>query len=155
MVSSLQTGVGMEQASAILPQLALNDRFKSAGAKLRLIGRSKELSELKLFYNDVATKSARGRISVVSGGPGIGKSRLIKELRNYFKSRKIRFVSGNFTRYKSNVPFNALASAFDEYLLKIFRTQPLETQKLIANLKSTLGAQAYRLAHVIPSILNF
>ena len=152
LVKSLKTGQGLDEASNLLPKLALNDRFKAVAATLPIVGREFEFSKLTSFYNAVASESARGRISVISGSSGVGKSRLIQEIRSYFIERKIRFISGSFTKHESLIPFNALASAFDEYLIKISRSQPLEAQKMQAKFKSTLGTHAYKVAEVIPGL---
>lgn len=130
----------------------LIDSFKSVGTNQTLVGREYEYEQLTNFYNAVANDSARGRISLIAGDPGIGKSRLLQEMRNYFLDRKIRFISGSFTKHESKIPFNALASAFDEYLLKIIRTQPLEARKIQQRFKSMLGVFAHRIAEIIPGI---
>lgn len=155
LLESLSSGHGIDRATNLLPKLALNDKFRSVSARLKLVGRDQEFTKLTDFYNAVASESARGRMSVVSGGSGIGKSRLLGEMRSFFVDRKIRFISGNFTKHESAIPFNALASAFDEYLLKIVRTQPLEAQKIQARFKSMLGTHTYKIAEVIPGMRPF
>lgn len=155
LIESLKTGKGVDEASSLLPKLALNDRFKSVAARLQLVGRTDSLQKLTEFYNSVASESARGRISVISGASGVGKSRLMQEVRSYFIERKVRFISGSFTKHESSIPFNALASAFDEYLLKIARTQPLEAQNMQSKFKTILGTHAHKVADVIPSMKNF
>lgn len=133
-------------------KLALTDRYQAVSAKLDLQGRDSELGELIGAYEDVATKGARSRISIVSGGAGIGKSRLLGEVRNYFKARQIRFVSGSFSRHEAALSFNALANAFNEYLLKVLKGQPAEAVELRHRFKVTMGDALYSVAAVVPGL---
>ena len=59
LLKSLKTGEGVELATSLLPKLALNDRFRSVGARLQLVGRDAEFEKLTNFYDAVATESAR------------------------------------------------------------------------------------------------
>jgi serine/threonine protein kinase len=138
--------------SASNMHLALTDRYQAVSAKLELFGRDRELKELIGAYEDVATKGARSRISIVTGSSGIGKTRLLAEMRNYFKSRQIRFVSGSFSRHEAALSFNALANAFNEYLLKVLKGQPLEAADLKRRFRTTMGSAAHSVASVVPGL---
>lgn len=56
------------------------------------VGRRREMSLLCQFLHD--SESGDGRISMISGEPGIGKSRLTKELTAYARSRGIEVLWG-------------------------------------------------------------
>ncbi|MEZ4743025.1 MAG: protein kinase [Bdellovibrionota bacterium] len=144
-----------QRNSSVDFSLALNDRYQAVSAKLEMVGRDGMMKSLIDSYVDIATKSARSRISVIKGGSGVGKTRLLSELRNYFKSRQIRFVSGSFSPHESTLPFNALANAFNEYLLKVLKGQPLEASELKQKFKSTLGASAHLVESVVPGLQPF
>ncbi len=130
------------------------DNFNAINAKFPLIGRKDEFEKLINFYISLEHET-RSRISVVSGESGSGKSRIIQEVRNFLIQRKVRFVGGSFSRHDSKISFNALASSFDEYLLKVKRTQPGEAQRLKETFQEVLGASLNDLAVVIPILKDF
>ena len=135
-----------------VPPLGLNDHFRSQGRRLKLIGRSHQINQLIQFYNKVAYQSARGHISVVSGSSGSGKSRLLRELKEFFVFRKIKFISSSFIKYKPSISMQSFASGFDEYLLKVMHNQPLEARNIKSRLKKTLGSRIHLLTHIVPSL---
>ena len=132
--------------------LGIRDHFRGQGRSLKLIGRSKQISELIKFYNNVAYRSARGHISVICGKSGSGKSRLIREIKEYFVQRKVKFISSNFIKYKPTVSVQSFASGFDEYLLKVMNQRPLESRNIKSRLRKTLGDRIHLLTPIIPSL---
>jgi serine/threonine protein kinase len=74
--------------------LAMKDAFFAVSAQLPLHGRTEEIEAILNEYNQVAEVKARGRITVVSGAPGMGKTRVLNEFRGNLASRRIKFVSG-------------------------------------------------------------
>jgi serine/threonine protein kinase len=136
------------------PKLGAFDSFHAINARFPLMGRRNELNDLINFYLSLEAET-RSRISVVTGGSGTGKSRIIQEVRNFLVQRKVRFVSGSFSRHDSKISFNALAAAFDEYLLKVMRTQPGEAQRLKEAFKEVLGPSIHELATVIPILGDY
>ncbi|MEI8027621.1 MAG: AAA family ATPase [Pseudomonadota bacterium] len=135
-------------------KLGAFDNFNAINAKFPLIGRKEEFDQLVNFYISLEHET-RSRIAVVSGDSGSGKSRIIQEVRNFLVQRKVRFVGGSFSRHDSKISFNALASSFDEYLLKVKRTQPGEAQRLKETFQEVLGASLNELAAVIPILKDF
>jgi serine/threonine protein kinase len=57
--------------------LALKDAFFAVSAQLPLHGRSTEIGAILEEYTQVAEVKARGRITVVNGAPGVGKTRVV------------------------------------------------------------------------------
>ncbi|WP_436794332.1 AAA family ATPase [Actinospongicola halichondriae] len=70
------------------------------GLRLPLAGRQRELSLLEELLE--ATRE-RGRVVEVTGPPGIGKSRLLEELRERHPQRRLRY--GGCTTYESGTPY--------------------------------------------------
>jgi len=56
------------------------------------VGRERELSELRAGLDDVS--ACRGRLFLLSGEPGIGKTRLAEEISNDASERGMRVVWG-------------------------------------------------------------
>lgn len=68
-----------------------------------LIGREAELARLELALDDVL--AGHGRIALVSGGPGLGKTRLAAELGALARSRGARVYEGRCLEGGSMPPF--------------------------------------------------
>src|SRR5207244_1118557 len=58
------------------------------------VGREKEFAELQRRLN--AAIAGEGQFAIVAGEPGMGKTRLLEELKNLAVVRKIRVLSGRF-----------------------------------------------------------
>lgn len=135
--------------------LGLKDRFQAVSAQLQLIGREKDLKQLTTDYEDVAKPRGRARITLVKGGAGIGKSRLIAEFQTYLARRNVRFVSGQFSQHENSLPFNALANAFNEYLYRVIKSRPHEAEELRRRFRATIGPAAHRIAEIVPGLKPF
>jgi ABC-type oligopeptide transport system substrate-binding subunit/class 3 adenylate cyclase len=73
------------------------------GAETRLVGRASELaSGLDALE---AVQAGRGGVLVVSGDAGIGKSRLLHELRTAAESSGIRWLEGRCVSYGESLPY--------------------------------------------------
>src|SRR5688572_5071416 len=62
-----------------------------------LVGRRQELSYLQAAY-DAAASSEGGRLILLSGEPGVGKTRLAREVGQYAERRGGRFLEGYYLR---------------------------------------------------------
>ncbi len=135
--------------------LGLKDRFQAVSAQLSIVGRDKELKQLITDYEDVAKPRGRARITLVKGGAGIGKSRLIAEFQGYLARRNVRFVSGSFSQHENALPFNALANAFNEYLHSVIKRRPHEAEELRRRIRATIGPAAHKIAEIVPGLKPF
>ena len=94
----------------------------------KMVGRDKELDQLKEFLR--AAINGKGKIVLVSGEAGIGKTRLVKELEAYAKSLGVKVLEGRCL-YESPTPF----LPFRESLRSIFQVSksdalPLQQRKI-------------------------
>ncbi len=144
-----------DRPASISFPLGLNDRFQSVSANLKLVGRDKELQALIDGYSATIQEKGRSRLSVVQGTAGTGKTRLLSEFRNYLAQRKIRFISANFSQHENALPFNALANGFNDYLIRVLKSQPHEAEELRRKVKTLLGEAAHRVAAVVPGLKPF
>lgn len=138
--------------AGIFFQLGLKDRFQAVSAQLALVGREKELATLVEEYDAVTKDKGRSRLTVVRGGAGVGKSRLIAEFQTYLARRKVRFISGQFSQHENALPFNALANALNEYLYRILKSHPHEAEEIRRRIRGTLGPLAQSIAMVVPGL---
>ena len=73
----------------------LGSRTRNASAKLPLIGRDKELAELRAALADAA--AGKGSLIEIVGEPGIGKTRLVEELHADQEARVLFAAAEAFT----------------------------------------------------------
>ena len=115
---------------------------ESAPPKTPLIGREFELTVLEHTMD--ALVEGRGAIVSVTGEPGIGKTRLVLEVRSRYRDR-IRFIEGRGVSYAQNFPYWPIRDLLREWL-GVGATTPearvrLELKAELAHLFSTEDAE--------------
>jgi ATP/maltotriose-dependent transcriptional regulator MalT len=105
-----------------------------------LVGRTDELASLQQTLDGLD----RGSPSAVAlvGEPGIGKTRLLRELAVRAEQREYLVLSGSASELERDLPFSAFVDALDEYV------ESLDRNRLSA-LDNDVQAE---LAHVFPSL---
>src|ERR687891_2013041 len=78
-----------------------------------LVGRDFELTVLERTMD--ALVEGRGAIVSIMGEPGIGKTRLVQEVRSRFRDR-VRFIEGRAASYGHNFPFWPIRDLLREWL---------------------------------------
>src|SRR6266511_2228119 len=106
----------------------------------QLVGRADELGSLELVL-DVLDRGRPGAIEL-EGEPGIGKTRLLRELAARAEARGHIVLSGSASELERELPFSVFVDALDEYVAG------LEPER-IAALNDDVQAE---LAHVFPSL---
>ena len=135
--------------------LALKDEFFAVSAQLPITGRDAEINAILNEYKQVSSHKGRARITVVTGGAGIGKTRVLDEFKSKLSAMRIQYVAGLFTQHENSLPFNALANAFNELLVKIIRINPVEADLLSKKIKQIIGPEAHLVANVVPGLKPF
>ncbi len=77
------------------------------------VGREKEFAELQRRLN--AAIAGEGQFAVVAGEPGIGKTRLLEELKNLAIVRKIRVLSGRFVEQDRSFSYQGFCELIEDY----------------------------------------
>jgi PAS domain S-box-containing protein len=77
----------------------------------KLYGRDREIKNLRASFDRVGTGS-RPELVLISGYSGVGKSALVMELHTALVSSSGLFASGKFDQQKRDIPYAALAEAF-------------------------------------------
>ena len=146
-----------EAGNVLLDALPLGryDQIEILSKPMKFSGRAAEMAALQQNYEGVASAQGRSRMTVLKGPAGSGKSRIIGEFRDELVKRQIRFVSGRFSSHESALPFNALANAFNEYLLRLSRSKSAEAAEFQEKVKTLLGPLAHQVAQVVPGLLPF
>ena len=83
----------------------------------RFVGRADELGSLELVLDELD----RGRPAAIEleGEPGIGKTRLLRELRARAEAREHLVLSGSASELERDLPFSVFVDALDEYVASL------------------------------------
>jgi len=100
--------------------LGLSDYSGKIAVSSIMVGREKQKELLLEEYS--LSCSGNFRAVLISGLPGIGKTRLVRELEIFIASGRGYFTSGKFDQYQKNVPYSTLIQAFRE-LMDVFLTE--------------------------------
>src|SRR5262245_29175502 len=105
-----------------------------------LVGRTDELASLQRELDELD----RGRPGCVAllGEPGIGKTRLLRELTMHAEQRSYLVLAGSGSELERDLPFSVYVDALDEYV------ESVDPDRLAA-LDDDVQAE---LAHVLPSL---
>jgi predicted ATPase/class 3 adenylate cyclase len=116
----------------------------------RLYGRERETATLL----DKARSARGGRPAwlLVKGAPGVGKSTLVAQLEDSVRKQKGRFAAGKFDQYKRNVPYLALAQAFQQLIGQLISGSKTELDIWRSRVLDALGANARVVIDVIPEV---
>ena len=108
-------------AEPVKSWLALGPKVQPAsvrgleGLSARMIGRDKELTALRTAASDLMTGDA-GRLILVTGEAGIGKSRLIAEFKASFASEPVTVLEGACQAHTATIAYSLFASLLENYL---------------------------------------
>ncbi|MFA5116535.1 MAG: protein kinase, partial [Candidatus Omnitrophota bacterium] len=113
------------------------DRLKKLLFRTRLIGREEEFNKLKDAFEK--TKVSSGKVTLVKGEAGRGKSRLVDEMRSYVYEQKGTMVSGRCFSQENKTPYQPFRDILNEYIDRFKKAQPQEKESSVSRLKTVLG----------------
>jgi DNA-binding SARP family transcriptional activator/tetratricopeptide (TPR) repeat protein len=119
---------------------AASERPEGSAPGSPFVGRERELAELTAALDDAL--AARGRLVLLAGEPGIGKSRLAEEVANRAKERGARVLVGRCWEAGGAPAYWPWMQALRPYLR--------ETES--AALREQLGAGARDVAQILPEL---
>jgi ATP/maltotriose-dependent transcriptional regulator MalT len=107
-----------------------------------LVGRADELASLQRELDELG----HGRTGSVAllGEPGIGKTRLLRELTMHAEQRSYLVLAGSASELERDLPFSAFVDALDEYVESV---EPKRLSALDDDVQAELG-------HVFPSLAS-
>jgi DNA-binding winged helix-turn-helix (wHTH) protein/tetratricopeptide (TPR) repeat protein len=103
-------------------------------------GRQREIAELRAGLEDA--KAGRGRLFLISGGPGIGKTRLAQELTTLAQANRMVVLAGRCSDRVEAVPFLPFVEILESC---VDTAHPNRLERL-------LGAEASDLARMLPKL---
>ncbi|MDD5655182.1 MAG: protein kinase, partial [Candidatus Omnitrophica bacterium] len=113
------------------------DRLKKLLFRTRLIGREEEFNKLKDAFEK--TKVSSGKVTLVKGEAGRGKSRLVDEMRSYVYEQKGTMVSGRCFSQENKTPYQPFRDILNEYIDKYKKAQPQEKENTAKRMQEVLG----------------
>ncbi|MFN2176343.1 MAG: ATP-binding protein [Anaerolineales bacterium] len=112
----------------------------------RLVGRETELETLRSHWEDAM--QGRGQMVLISGEPGVGKTRLAEELVAWARLNRAEVLRGGCYEYEATIPYLPLTEALREWvsdqpgdeLQKLHGGIAAELSKLAPEITDRLGA---------------
>jgi class 3 adenylate cyclase len=128
------------------PALRVEETAPSSASPLdrlvrgQLVGRNAELVQLERCWSEA--QQARGQLVLLSGEPGVGKTRLANALMAHAQRRGATVLRGGCYEYEATTPYLPLVEAFREWV----------HGQSDAELRAALGAAAPEIAKFAPEI---
>ncbi|MCE9499957.1 MAG: AAA family ATPase [Leptospira sp.] len=127
--------------------LDISDRFVMPQ---KIFGREKEISELMECYSRVT--EGQTRIMLVSGVPGIGKSRVVNEIHKPIVKSRGYFISGKYDQLRKDVPFSSILQAFQGLIRQILSESEERIEHWKSSIYNAVGSNAQIIIQVIPEV---
>ena len=116
----------------------------------RLIGRMNELTWLQQVFS--CAVQGNGRAVLVAGEPGVGKSRLVNELRGFVNAAGGIFVTGKCTEYSAAFPYSPFVEAIEEYVQRVRSLAADKKDAAVSYIRKIIGDMGEEITRLIPSI---
>ncbi|MGA9533729.1 MAG: adenylate/guanylate cyclase domain-containing protein [Anaerolineales bacterium] len=91
-----------------------SERGRSGGASTPFVGRSREMDDLSRLVDELTR--GRGAIAALIGEPGVGKSRLLHELRQLQAEADVTWAEGRAYSYTQDQPHGVIRDLLHELL---------------------------------------
>ncbi|MFQ6026140.1 MAG: AAA family ATPase [Dehalococcoidia bacterium] len=117
--------------------LALSDEFTASSG---FVGRQRELAELRVALDDAL--SGQGRLVMLVGEPGIGKTRTAQELASHAETRGVQVLWGRCYEEEGTPPYWPWLQSLRSYL----------QQQAPEQLQAEMGPGAAEIAEIVPEV---
>jgi len=142
------------QQSGAIQDFVLGRWDSSAQLRLpnRLYGREQEIDQLLGAYTRIAAGELSGRLALIDGEAGIGKSALLEEVRRQMVQRGGHCAAGKFDRLQRNIPYSAFIQAFRTLVHQILSESPQQIETWRASIQAAVGDNGRVILDVIPDL---
>jgi predicted ATPase/serine phosphatase RsbU (regulator of sigma subunit)/tRNA A-37 threonylcarbamoyl transferase component Bud32 len=133
--------------------LGANDISDKFQIPQQLYGREAEVEALLTAFERVAdTPQSQIEMMLVAGYSGIGKSSLIAEIHKPNTRLRGYFTQGKFDQFQRNVPYSAIASAFQGLVRQLLTESSSQLEQWREKLLAALGTSGQVIIDVIPEL---
>lgn len=115
-----------------------------------LYGREEEVAILLSTFEKVSTGTSQ--FMLISGQPGVGKSRLINEIQKSLVKKRGYFISGKFDQYTRNIPYAALLQALRELIATILMESEEKINFYRERIRAAIGANGQLILDIFPEL---
>jgi PAS domain S-box-containing protein len=140
-----------DEASDPLFSLGMQDISIRLEISRKIYGRRTETEKLLQAFDRVSRQGQCETI-LVSGSAGVGKTALIKDLREPVTNQGGFFITGKFDQLNRGVPYQTHAQAFQDLILQILGESESRVIRWRRRLLEALGQQAQVIINVIPAL---
>jgi PAS domain S-box-containing protein len=117
----------------------------------KLYGRAHEIDTLLAAFDRVVAGGAP-ELVLVSGYSGIGKSSVVNELHKALVLPRALFAMGKFDQYKRDIPYAALAQAFQSLVRRLLGKSDAELRRWRDRLQQALDPNGLLIVDLIPEL---
>jgi predicted ATPase/signal transduction histidine kinase/tRNA A-37 threonylcarbamoyl transferase component Bud32 len=116
----------------------------------KLYGRDEETKHLLSIFDHVA--AGHTGIALCLGEPGIGKSALINEIHKPIVEKRGYFIAGKYDQFKRNIPYTAIAHAFQELARQILTESGARLGQWKEKILQGVGNNGQVIIDIIPEL---
>ena len=117
----------------------------------RLYGREEEQVALFNAYHEALTAD-RPVYVLVAGGPGVGKTALVNELRGAVVNHRGIFLSAKFDQHRRDIPYAGFAQAFRPIIHELLTKRDAELRQWRDSIQVALGPNGRLLLSLLPEL---
>nr|AEH57218.1 ser/thr kinase [Prochloron didemni P1-Palau] len=144
--------------------LARHDSIKQLQIPQKLYDQEAELEQLLETFRNVTQAKVQTELTeaissqqnieilLVGGYSGIGKTSLIQELYKPLSQQQGYFISGKFDQFQRNIPYSAIAAAFQSLVRQLLTESEAELDRWRRELENALGVNGQVIVDVIPEV---
>ncbi len=136
--------------------LGSQDIYEKFQIPEKLYGREAELKTLLTSFERVSQPPESGKsrveLMLISGYSGVGKSALVQEMYKPITRQRGYFISGKFDQFKRNIPYSAIAAAFQSLIRQIFTESEEQINIWKKKLLEAFGSDGQIIIDVIPEV---
>ena len=126
------------------------DQKTKLNYQTKLVGREKELQKIIRLLQEA--ESGRGSICLIGGEAGVGKTRLVEEVRAYACEREILFLEGCCFSQENKMPYRPFRDIINGCIRSVQRLSNADREEAIGKIKEVLGDSGEVIIRLNPRI---
>jgi predicted ATPase len=116
----------------------------------KLYGREAQIEALLTAFD--RTCQGPTELMLISGYSGIGKSALVREIYQPIAQKNGYFIAGKFDQFQRDIPYQALAAAFQELVRQLLAETESRLQHWQQQIQQALGSNGQVIVDIVPEL---